>query len=220
MTSRTAILAGATGLVGGHCVHPLLERYDRLVVLGRRIALSPAEGLSQHIVDFDHLDRNPELLHGDDFFCCLGTTLRDAGSTGAFRRIDHDYVVELARLALDGGVRRGFVVTALGADPDSRVFYNRVKGELEEALGAMSFEALHIVRPSLMLGPRSTRRPAERLGQWAGRLTGPLFVGPLGRYRAIPAEDVAATLVACADSPSTGVHVHYPRYGRAKELHQ
>jgi uncharacterized protein YbjT (DUF2867 family) len=211
MAQRIALIAGATGLVGRQCLPLLLERYERVVALGRRAALPAHERLAEHVVDFERLAEHAELLRGDDLFCCLGTTIKAAGSQEAFRRVDHDYVVELARLASGKDVRRFFLVSALGADAGSRVFYNRVKGETEDALRQLPFFAVHIVRPSLLLGDRDESRPAERLGQVFGRLAGPLFIGPLAPYRAIPAADVAATLVACADSDATGVHIHHPK---------
>ncbi len=208
MAERVALLAGGTGLVGRHCLPLLLERYERVVALGRRLALPAHERLAEHVVDFERLGKHAELVQGDDLFCCLGTTIKAAGSQEAFRRVDHDYVVELARLASEQGVRRFFLVSALGADSGSRVFYNRVKGEVEEAVGALPFSAVHIVRPSLLLGERDESRPAERFGQILGRLAGPAFVGPLAPYRAIPAANVAATLVTAAQSDAGGVHIH------------
>lgn len=197
--------------MGRRCLPLLLARYARVVALGRRRVFPAHERLAEHVVDFERLAEQAELLRGDDLFCCLGTTLEAAGSREAFRRVDHDYVVALARLAHEQGVRRFFLVSALGADAGSRVFYSRVKGEVEKAVGELPFEAVHILRPSLLLGAREESRPAERVGQLFGRLAGPLFVGPLARYRAVPAADVAAALVGCAESDAGGVHVHYPR---------
>lgn len=214
MSHSTAILAGATGLVGGHVLDLLLERYDRVIALGRRPTGRSHPAVEERRVDFEHLAEDA-WPGGDDCFCCLGTTLRAAGSREAFRRVDHDYVVDFARLARERGARRFFLVSALGADAGSRVFYNRVKGETEDAVRELPFEAVHIVRPSLLLGERDDDRPAERIGQCLGRLAGPLFVGPLARYRAVAATDVAAALVACAGSAATGVRIHYPTPRRA-----
>ncbi len=215
MSQKTAILVGATGLVGGHVLELLLENYERVVVISRRSLDRSHPKLVERLVDFEHLAERAAAFEGDDLFCCLGTTLKAAGSQEAFRRVDHDYVVELARLAAERGTARFFLVSALGADADSRVFYNRVKGETEAAVSALPFRAVHLVRPSLLLGRRTESRPAERAGQWFGRLAAPLFVGPLARYRAIEAADVADTLVRCAASDATGVYVHYPQRRRA-----
>ena len=214
MASRTAILVGATGLVGSHVLDLLLERYEIVIVLGRRKTGRSSARLIEHIVDFDDMRSEPEQLRGDDFFCCLGTTIRAAGSRDAFRKVDQHYVVDLAKRAREVGTKRFFLVSALGADPDSMIFYNRVKGETEEEVSDLPFRAVHIVRPSLLLGERSDNRPAERAGQWFGRLTAPLMVGPLARYRPIEAAGVAATLVACAGSEATGIHIHYPTPGK------
>ena len=215
MASRTAILVGATGLVGGHVLKLLIERYEIVVVLGRRSVGRMGARVVEYLIDFDDIRPQPEQLRGDDFFCCLGTTIRAAGSREAFRKVDHDYVVELARRAQEFRTRRFFLVSALGADAGSLIFYNRVKGEVEEAVGDLPFRAVHIVRPSLLLGERAESRPTERAGQWLSRLAAPLLVGPLARYKAIEAADVAAALVACADSDEPGIHIHYPAQRKA-----
>src|SRR5690606_11908511 len=139
--------------------------------------------------------------------CALGTTIKQAGSQAQFRRVDHDYVLAFARAALAGGVRHVLVVTALGADARSSVFYNRVKGELEEALSELPFSALPIVRPSLLLG----RREQTRLGE---RLAAPLARLLPKSYRGIEAATVARALVRLAREPAAGRRVVL-----SKELH-
>ncbi len=212
MQNGTAIVAGTTGLVGRQCLALLLDHplYARVVAVGRRRVGVVHPKLEEHVIDFERLAEGAELLAGDDVFCCLGTTMAAAGSREAFRRVDHDYVVELARVGRAQAVRRFFLVSALGADASSRVFYSRVKGEAERDVGALDFEAVHIVRPSLLLGRRRDRRPAEAVGQILARLAAPLFWGPLRRYRALPAREVAECLVAAADSDERGVSIHYP----------
>lgn len=130
MNDRTALLLGATGLVGGHCLNFLLndESYGRVSVLGRRPLEREHPKLEQHLVDFDRLENSAELIQAQDVFCCLGTTIKKAGSQEAFRRVDFEYPLQSARVAARQGAERFLIVTAIGADPGSRIFYNRVKG--------------------------------------------------------------------------------------------
>jgi uncharacterized protein YbjT (DUF2867 family) len=205
---RTALLLGATGLVGGHLLELLLAdaTYRQVTVLVRRTLGRTHEKLREVVVDFDRLDDARAELAVDDVFCCLGTTIKKAGSQEAFRRVDHDYPLRAAELAQAAGAGRYLVVTAVGANAKSGIFYNRVKGELEEALRGLSFpRGVVIVRPSILLGERAESRPAEAVGMAVMRATAFAFAGPLKRYRAIKAEDVARALVAAARADTSGV---------------
>ena len=181
-SGRTALLAGATGLVGGHCLELLLrdDAWEQVAVLGRREIGTTHRKLVQRVVDFDRLAELGDVPRVDDVFCCLGTTMKRAGSEAAFRRVDFTYVHELAQLASRQRAGQFLLVSALGADRQSRVFYYRVKGEVEEAVRKLSFDGVHIFRPSLLLGERRESRPGERLAVLAGRALGFMFVGPLG----------------------------------------
>ena len=206
---RTALLAGASGLVGGHCLRLLLAEptYGRVIALGRRALPLQHPKLEQKLVDFAHIaDLVPRV---DDVYCCLGTTIKKAGSQAAFRRVDHDYVVALAQAAKQAGARRFLLVSSLGANSRSRIFYSRVKGEAERDVSAVPFKAVHIFRPSLLLGERAESRPLERLGSVAFGALAPLLAGPLRPYRAIPAETVARAMVRAALGEATGVRIHY-----------
>ena len=207
--AASALLLGATGLVGGQVLDLLLNdpAYGRVVVLGRRPVDRQHPKLHQQVADLGRLDEHAPLFAVHDVFCCLGTTIRAAGSREAFRRVDHDYPLAAARLASARGARRFLLVTALGADPGSRVFYNRVKGEVERAVAALPFAGVLLARPSLLLGERSGRRPAEALAQKAAPVLNPLLVGPLRRYRALPAAAVARALVRLAREGVAGVRV-------------
>jgi uncharacterized protein YbjT (DUF2867 family) len=134
--------------------------------------------------------------------------MKHAGSEEAFRRVDFTYVHELARLASRHRAGQFLLVSALGANRQSRVFYNRVKGEVEEAVRKLPFDGVHIFRPSLFLGDRRESRSGERLAILAGRALGFVFVGPLGRYRPIAARAVAAAMVRIAKDAARGVHVY------------
>jgi len=206
---RTALLLGATGLVGAHCLELLLAdpAWTRVTVVARRPGGRPHPRLAERLADFERLDEHADAFAAHDVFCCLGTTIRQAGSQEAFSRVDHDYVVRAAELARRQGARRFLLVTALGADPASRVFYNRVKGETERDVTALGFEGVALLRPSLLLGERSGRRTAEALAQKAAPLLSPLLVGPLRKYRALPGTAVARAMVRLAKEGVTGVRV-------------
>ena len=210
MTQRTALLAGAIGLVGGHCLELLLhdDAYGQVTVLGRRELGTTHRKLVQRVVDFDRLAELGDVPRVDDVFCCLGTTMKQAGSEEAFRRVDFTYIYEFARLASRHRAGQFLLVSALGADRQSGIFYNRVKGEVEEAVRKLPFDGVHIFRPSLLLGDRRQSRPGERLAILAGRALGFVFVGPLGRYRPIAARAVAAAMVRIAKEAARGVHVY------------
>lgn len=198
--SRVALLVGATGLVGSFLLRRLLEAalYKRVDVWARRDAGAAHPKLNSAVVDFEGLQERR--VEAEDVFCCLGTTIEQAGSQPAFRRVDHDYPVALARAAARDGARRLLVVSALGAYAQSRVFYNRVKGDMEQAVRAAGVPRTHLFRPSLLTGPRADRRLGEKLGQLAGTVLGPL----LGKYRPIHGELVAAAMfnAAARDLPS------------------
>jgi uncharacterized protein YbjT (DUF2867 family) len=209
--ARIAVVAGATGLVGGLLLRRLAESadYSEVRVLGRRPPAHEAGKVRFIATDFSDLPAHAEALAADDVFCCLGTTIRAAGSRPAFERVDYHMVVDLARAAQKAGARRFLVVSAVGASERSAAFYSRVKGRMEKTVGQLPFEAVHIVRPSLILGERQERRPAEQLAQRFAPLLSPLLLGPLAKYRAVRAEDIAATLLNLAQRPAKGVHIYH-----------
>ena len=199
MVAKHAVLVGASGLVGDRCLARLLDHpaYDRVTVLSRRpLALAHAK-LHIELVDFDGLQWLGERC--DDIFCCLGTTIRKAGSQENFRRVDHDYPLALARLGKAAGAQQFLLVSALGADAQSSVFYSRVKGETERDIAAIGLPKVSFMRPSILLGERREHRPGERAGIFVGQLIAPLLVGPLRKYRPIQADDVAAAMLYAAN---------------------
>ena len=157
---RSAIIAGATGLVGGFCLQRLLRdsRYTSIHSVARRPSGLSHPRLVEHELDFDTLEHQALLPRVDDVYCCLGTTIGKAGSRNAFEKVDHDYVLALARVTRLGGAQRFLLVSALGADPVSSVFYNRVKGCAEVDIQQLDFPSLHIFRPSCGAAPTTSCR--------------------------------------------------------------
>jgi uncharacterized protein YbjT (DUF2867 family) len=210
--SRTALVAGPTGLVGRMLVKRLLANpaYSRVIELTRHPLPDGNAKLVQLQTDYADLKKLKTQLACDDVFCGLGTTLRKAGSRVAFERVDYHMVVDLARAAKAAGAKQFLVVSAVGAAPKfPSPFYSRVKARMEQAVAEIGFRAVHIVRPSLLLGPREERRLAEDIAQRLAPLFAPLMVGPLKKYRPVKAEEVAAALETLALRDATGVQVHH-----------
>jgi uncharacterized protein YbjT (DUF2867 family) len=207
---RTALLVGGTGLVGRALLSLLLasEPYRQVHLLVRRElpSLTPSTKLTVHHVDLAQLS-GFALPAADDVFIALGTTIKVAGSESAFRQVDYDYVVSAARAGLASGARRLAVVSAMGADPKSRVFYNRVKGEMEAVVAQLGYETVVIAQPSLLLGDRGALgQPARRAEALATRLVAPMSWLVPKSVRPIHAQDVAAAMVAAVLTAGPGVH--------------
>jgi len=196
------LLAGATGLVGGLCLQRLLAdpAFHRIVVLARRPPALQHPKLIAHVVAFDQMEQARAWFHVDKIVCALGTTIRQAGSQERFRKVDHDYPLRIARIGLEQGARHFLLVSALGANPRSSVFYNRVKGEVEMHVQELPYPQITIVRPSLLLGTRREFRAGEEIGK---RLA---FLVP-GKYKPVQADDVAKVLVEAARQEVPGVEV-------------
>lgn len=207
---KTALLAGATGLIGAALLPLLLAdaRYAKVLVVGRRPVALAHPKLVQVVTALDELEGHRLQLIADDVFCCLGTTRQQAGSREAFYQVDFLYVVQLAALAASNFAGQFLVVSSLGADAASRVYYSRVKGEMEAAVQELPFRAVHIFRPSLLLGQRARPRLGERVAAAALALAGPLLRGGWAKYRPVPAAAVAAHMLHAAKSDATGVRLH------------
>ena len=206
--SLDVALLGATGLVGRECLRLMLadDRFGRVTAIGRRALPAELYGgadrskLTERVVDLDRLSDNGDAFAVDRVICALGSTMKQAGSKEAFRRVDHDIPLEAARIALARGAAHYLLVSALGANAQSRVFYNRVKGDIEAAVLALPFRATTIVRPSLLLGEREETRRGEQMGAAIGWLIP-------GRWRPIRASDVARALVDEAASDRAGARI-------------
>ena len=209
MGERTALLFGASGLTGGHCLRYLLadDHYTKVVAPGRRLLDIEHPKLEQPLVDFDRLDGFVEALKGDDVFCCLGTTIRKAGSREAFQTVDFVYPSRIAELSHRNGAVQFLMVSAMGADPKSPIFYSRVKGEVEQAIRNYGYPALTFFRPSLLLGKRQEKRVGEDIGQWLYRFFPFIFRGPLAKYKPVNARAVAFAMVKVAKEYMPGENI-------------
>lgn len=219
MEKRTALIAGATGLIGQFLLRQLLlsDAWQEVRVVTRKpVTLGPdvdATKLKQQQIDFDEIEAlaqtHPALFAVDALFCCLGTTLKTAGSRPAFERVDHDYVVSLAKAGATAGARRFLMVSAIGADSGSAFFYNRTKGRAEAAVKSCGYDAVHIFQPSLLLGDRDKyrddKRPGEAFSQKIMPAFTPLLLGGLRRYRPVQASEVAAAMCQQGMSSDKGV---------------
>jgi uncharacterized protein YbjT (DUF2867 family) len=205
---RIALVAGGSGLVGRELL-PLLLRateYARVHALSRRPLPLEHARLANRIVRFDApLELQLKGLRCHDAFCCLGTTMRAAGSERGFRAVDYDLILSYARVALALGAERFVVVSSVDANANSRNRYLRVKGETEHALERLRFRALDILQPSLLLGLRREHRPLELVAQALMLLLGPLLAGPWARYRPIEARVLAASMIGAARAGRLGV---------------
>jgi len=199
MGMRSALVVGATGLVGSALVKLLCdsEEYVAVNVIARRPLEFSHPKLDVKIREFEHIaEIDIEFAH--EVFCCLGTTIKKAGSRWEFEKVDVEYPLFIAALAKNQGIGHFIVISAMGASEKSVAYYNRVKGKLESQLIAMDFPNLSIVRPSLLTGDREEFRFSEKLGEWVMKGIGPLMVGPSKKYRTISAEQVAHAMKVIA----------------------
>ena len=209
MSGLRSAVAGASGLVGGCLARRLAgdKAFGEVTLLVRTELPPLSPKVLQRVVDFGSLPAS-QLGRPDAVFCALGTTIARAGSEEAFKKVDLEAVVHLARAASEAGARQFLVVSSLGADPKASAFYLRVKGEMERALRALPFEGLQIFRPSLLLGDRKEVRLGEQVAALLAAPLGWLMVGPAARYRPIEADAVAAAMVRVAKGAPVGANVY------------
>ncbi len=207
--ASSALILGSSGLVGSHLLTLLLNapQYSEVRSLVRRPSGTLRPKLQENVVNFDRLSDAADMVRGNDVFCCLGTTIRKAGSPEEFRKVDLTYVVEAAGVALRNGASRFFVVSSIGAHPRSSVLYSRTKGEMEAAISKMPYQSIGILRPSLLLGARKEFRLGEKFGAVGMRLASVALQGPLRKYRAVQASDVAKAMLFMSRTNFQGVRI-------------
>lgn len=204
---RTALIAGATGLVGKYLLALLLasDRYDKVIALIRHDLPVDNPKLVKLKIDFANIDGYADQLRADDVFCCLGTTIAQAKTKEKFKEVDLTYPLRIAIATKLAGAQQYMLVSALGADKQSSVFYNRVKGEAEEAIGTVGFESFHIFRPSLLVGPRKQKRTGEDAAKIFFKIFG--FLVP-AKYKAIEASKVSKAMLYFAAQEKKGQFIH------------
>jgi uncharacterized protein YbjT (DUF2867 family) len=208
--ARVAVLAGASGFVGGELLKLLLDapEYSRTHALSRRPLSFDHARLANRILPLEGIESRLTGLQCQDAFCCVGSTRRAAGSDAELRRVDVDLVLAFARAVRGCGAQRLVVLSSAGASPTSRHPYLRNKAQMEAGLAELQFPALHILRPGLLLGWRGELRPAELAGALLMPLLNPFLAGGLAQYRGIAARDVAAAMLGAARSQRRGTTVH------------
>ncbi len=204
---KVAVIAGSTGLIGKQLLQLLLD--DPEYHLVKAITRTPLElkhvKLQNIVADFNRLGEYADRISGDVVFCCLGTTMKKAGSKEAFRKVDYVYPIELANVTHASGAQQFLLVSALGADKKASIYYNKVKGEVEEAIGKVGFRSYHIFRPSLLLGPRNESRPGEDAAKFFYKVFG--FLIP-EKYKALDSMKVARAMLLLAREEQEGSHIH------------
>jgi len=201
---KTALIVGGTGLIGKHLATLLLadDRYSKLILLVRKPIDLKHDKLEQVAFNFDYPNRS--VIVADEIYCCLGTTIKTAGSKDAFFKVDHEYVSMIAKIGHENGTKRFALVSAMGANKNSTVFYNKVKGQVEEAVSQTGFDACFIFRPSLLLGQRNEFRLGERIAAFF--MTTFSFAIPQ-KYKAIEAKQVAKAMIVSMNTGKKGLHI-------------
>jgi uncharacterized protein YbjT (DUF2867 family) len=204
---KIALVIGATGLIGKQLLALLIDsdKYSIVKAVTRKPISSENSKLENIVVDYSKLANYGDQFQADDVFCCLGTTMKQAGSKEAFQRVDFDYPLEIAALTKAKGANKYFLVSALGAGKNSSIYYNRVKGEVEDAIANIGFLAIHIFRPSLLLGPREEKRSGEDAAKIIYKIFN--FLIP-AKYKAIDSAKVAKAMLHFANDNEQGVFFH------------
>jgi len=206
---KTALVIGATGLIGRNLVFELIKspQFSKVTVLVRRNIEIKHDKLNQILLDFDELDKYKEAIVADTIFCCLGSTKSKTPDPILYKQIDFDYPLTVAKFAKQNGASHYLLVSSIGANVDSSVFYTKLKGEIEAAISEIGYKSFSIFRPSLLLGSRIESRPLETITQFLMRVLNPLFIGPLKLYKAINGTEVAKALLKKAIEAKPGTEI-------------
>jgi uncharacterized protein YbjT (DUF2867 family) len=210
LMTKKAIIVGASGLIGSKLLDILLTQpdYGEVLSISRKKIKSANTKLKQLIVEFEHLDQFEESITGNVIFCCLGTTKSQTPDEGEYRKIDHDYPVALADIALKNGIDEYHLVSAIGANSESSNFYTKLKGNTEEDIKKLGLPSLHIYEPSVLIGYRKKTRPLESVAIVVMKIIGPFLLGRLKKYRAIKADDVAKAMYKQSLKNKVGVFTY------------
>ncbi|MFM9837492.1 MAG: NAD(P)H-binding protein [Cyclobacteriaceae bacterium] len=205
--AKVALLVGTTGLIGSQLLDLLLESndYEKVIALSRKPLDKTHPNLNNLVCELNQLQNHATELKADDVFCCLGTTMKKAKTKEAFRAVDYDAPLAMAKIAKENGAKKYLIISALGANKDSSIFYNKVKGEVEEAIAQIGFDSFHIFQPSLLTGPRKEQRTGEEAAQVFYKIFG--FLIPK-KYASIESIKVARAMMALAKEERKGRVVH------------
>jgi uncharacterized protein YbjT (DUF2867 family) len=211
MNGQTAVIVGATGLVGSLLLQKLLndDTFSKVIALTRKLSEIPHKKLVNKVVDFSELEQlEISFDHADTIFCAVGTTQKKVhGIEADYRKVDFDIPVQLGKIGLKKGVKQFILVSSIGANPSSHNFYLRLKGEVENAVSELGFESLYILRPSMLLGKRSEYRLGENIGQAVMRSASFLFFGAMKKYYPVQASDVAQAMLEAAKEKRPGINI-------------
>lgn len=199
---KTAIVLGATGLTGGILLKYLLkdERYDRIKVFGRRHMGMTHPKLEEHVLDLFELEKEKENFKADEVYCCVGTTKAKTPDLEVYRKVDYGIPVAAAKLAKQNFIPRLLIISALGVDPDSKFFYNRIKGEMERDVLQEKVPNTYLFQPSLISGERKEQRFFENLSKKVMKVANHVLLGPLEKYRSIHPEQIARAMITVANN--------------------
>jgi uncharacterized protein YbjT (DUF2867 family) len=213
MSNKHAIVFGANGLVGSQIVKHLVEndRYEKVTLLNRRNVEIEHPKITFEFMDFRDIHKSWDMIKCDDLFYCIGTTMNHARNKNEFFKIEHDYCINIAKIANHNKVKQFFYISSKGANPKSLFFYNKTKGQIEEGLKKIGFPALHIFRPSVLLGKRSEFRFLESLAKTFLRMFNFLMIGFLKEIKAMPASLLAKMIIATASENKAGTHIYTNR---------
>lgn len=207
---RSALILGATGLIGGHLLNHLLHSnaYDYVSIIVRRDFPFEHPKLKKFTLELSEMENFKDVFKVNDVYCCLGTTIKKAGSEAAFKKVDFEYPITAGRIAIEAGAEQFLTVSAMGASTASGFFYNRVKGEMEEEIKKLPFMNVSIFRPSLLLGERKEFRLGEKAAEWFTKPFSIFLRGSLKKYAPIHSETVAISMVISALKREQGIHIY------------
>ncbi len=207
MELKTALVLGSSGLVGGHLVNMLMhdDRYQHIILINRSASKIDHPKIEEKIINFKQIQSEIKLIQANDVFCCIGTTIKSAGSKENFKAVDYRIPLEFAKIASQSNSNNFIVISSMGANPNSSSFYSKIKGQMEDALKKIELKNLIIVRPSLLLGDREEIRVGEKIGKVLMNAFSFLMIGSLKKYKAIEAKQVAKAMLFLANQDKTEI---------------
>jgi uncharacterized protein YbjT (DUF2867 family) len=212
MQAQTAVVLGATGFIGRHLISELVNdpAFSKVRLLVRKAIVYEHEKVEVAVTDFSKMeDYKARLGTGDSIFCCIGTTMKKVqGDKAAYRKIDFDIPVNAATIGRQAGFTRYILVSSVGANASASNFYLQLKGQVEEAIAVVGFKALHIFRPSMLMGDRQEARMGESIAKGLMHVVSPLMFGKLSKYKGVHGKVVAKSMVEAAKSKMVGVKVY------------